>query len=100
MRTANRKPPFGVPTIFMGTVVPTNLSEQPIGNQWGVGVDTLGSESISTCLPLRLASRGAELDIVVCSDKFVGTALVPTKLVGTAVPTNLSEQTTWCSNRK
>ena len=51
-----------------------------------------------------------ELEIVVCSDKFVGTALVPTKLVGTAlvptklvgtaVPTNLSEQTTWCSNRK
>ena len=42
----------------------------------------------------------AELEIVVCSDKFVGTALVPTKLVGTAIPTNLSEQTTWCSNRK
>ena len=40
-----------------------------------------------------------ELEIVVCSDKFVGTALVPTKLVGTAVPTNLSEQTSWCSNR-
>ena len=44
--------------------------------------------------------RDAELEIVVCSDKFVGTALVPTKLVGTAVPKNLSEQTTWCSNRK
>ena len=28
----------------------------------------------------------AELEIVVCSDKFVGTALVPTKLVGIAVP--------------
>ena len=57
-----------------------------------------------------MGGRDAELEIVVCSDKFVGTALVPTKLVGTAlvptklvgtaVPTNLSEQTTWCSNRK
>ena len=36
----------------------------------------------------------AELEIVVCSDKFVGRALVPTKLLGTAVPTNLSEHTT------
>ena len=29
---ANRKTQFGVPTIFVGTVVPTNLSEQLIGN--------------------------------------------------------------------
>ena len=45
--------------------------------------------------------REAELEIVVCSDIFVGTVLVPTQLVRTAVPTNLSEQTIWCSsNRK
>ena len=36
MGTANRKPPFGVPTIIVGTIVPTNLSEQPIGNQFSV----------------------------------------------------------------
>ena len=30
----------------------------------------------------------------------MATVLVPTKLVGTDVPINLSEQTTWCSNRK
>ena len=34
--TANGKPPFGVPTIFVGTIVPTNLSEQPIGIQFPV----------------------------------------------------------------
>ena len=36
MGTANGKPPFGVPTIFVGTIVPTNLSEQPIGIQFPV----------------------------------------------------------------
>ena len=41
--TANRKPPFGVPTIFVGTVVPTNLSEQPIGNQFSVPTILLGT---------------------------------------------------------
>ena len=53
-----------------------------------------GNYSITESLP------EAEFEIVVCSDKFVGTALVPTKLVETAVPTNLSEQITWCSNGK
>ena len=43
--------------------------------------------------------QGAELEIVVCSDKFMGTALVPIKLVGTAVPKDLLEQTT-SLNRK
>ena len=31
--TTNREPPFGVPTVFVGTSVLTNLWEQPLGNQ-------------------------------------------------------------------
>ena len=41
--TANRKPPFAVPTIFVGTVGPTNLSEQPIGNQFSVPTILVGT---------------------------------------------------------
>ena len=71
--------------------------------------DTLGGKKViyeeknpsaTPVIDHQVCLWAAELEIVVCSDKFVGTALVPTKLVGTAVPTNLSEQTTWCSNRK
>ena len=29
-----------------------------------------------------------------------GNSTVPTNIMGTAVPTNLAEQYTWCSNRK
>ena len=40
---ANRKPQYCVPTIFVGTVVPTNLSEQPIGNQFSVPTILVGT---------------------------------------------------------
>ena len=33
VKTVNREPPFSVPIIFVGPVVPSNLSEQQIGNQ-------------------------------------------------------------------
>ena len=41
--TANRKPPFAVPTIFVGIVSPTNLSEQLIGNQFSVATILVGT---------------------------------------------------------
>ena len=40
------------------------------GQQRGVGVDTLGSESILTCLPLRLASQGPSEVLSYLLDKF------------------------------
>ena len=43
-----------------------------------------GEQVVSNLLAIKAGLPGAELEIVVCSDKFVGTALVPTKLVGTA----------------
>ena len=44
-------------------------------------------KSSTSCLMLM-----AKLEIVVCSDKFVGTALVPTKLVGTACGNSCSNK--------
>ena len=43
MGTVNRVPQFGVHTISVGTVVPTNLSEQPIGNQFSVPTFLVGT---------------------------------------------------------
>ena len=109
--TANRKPPFAVPTIFVGTVGPTNLSEQPIGNQFSVPTILYIKPPYSRPPPLThsfsigtpsnlfrqkfggtavLASFGGTAVLA----SFVGTSAVPTSYVGTsAVPTNLSEQT-------
>ena len=38
-----KKEPHGVPTIFVGTVVPTNLSEQPMGNKFSVPTILVGT---------------------------------------------------------
>ena len=43
MGIANRKPPLAVPTIFVGTVCPTNLLEQPIGNRFSVPTIVVGT---------------------------------------------------------
>ena len=63
------------------------------GRSQGEGKKTSGREGDKGKV-FETRGEEAKLEIVGCSDKFVGTALVPTKLVGTAVPTNLSEQTT------
>ena len=78
MGTANRKPQFGVPTIFVRIVVPTNLSEHPIGNQFSVPT----IHHIVDLLPYRIDFLLEHQ--VYCSDKFVGTA-VPIMFVGTAL---------------
>ena len=43
MGTANRKPPFAVPTIFVVTVGPRNLLEQPIGIPFSVPTILVGT---------------------------------------------------------